>query len=47
MAARAAASRALAEGLVAAGDAVFLYDLLDIEQPTEQRAVYDVCRSPA
>jgi class 3 adenylate cyclase len=45
-AARAAATTALAEGLVAESDAVFLYDLLDIAQPTEQRALYDAMDAP-
>jgi SAM-dependent methyltransferase len=40
-AARAAAASALAAGLVAADEAVFLNDLLDLPQPTELRAVYD------
>jgi class 3 adenylate cyclase/tetratricopeptide (TPR) repeat protein len=38
---RAAAASALAAGLVAADEAVFLNDLLDLPQPTELRAVYD------
>ena len=38
---RAAAERALADGLVAADDAVFLNDLLDLPQPAELRALYD------
>jgi class 3 adenylate cyclase/tetratricopeptide (TPR) repeat protein len=40
-AARAAADRALAADLVAADDAVFLNDLLDLPQPIALRAVYD------
>ena len=40
-AARAAADKALAAGLVAPDDAVFLNDLLDLPQPIELRAVYD------
>src|SRR5262249_39067127 len=40
-AARAAAVRALDSGLVALDDAAFLFDLLDIEQPKQQRALYD------
>jgi tetratricopeptide (TPR) repeat protein len=45
-AARAAAATAVAEGLVTENDAVFLYDLLDIAQPTEQRALYDAMDAP-
>ena len=40
-AARAAAERALANGLVPADHAVFLDDLLDLPQPKDLRAVYD------
>jgi class 3 adenylate cyclase/tetratricopeptide (TPR) repeat protein len=40
-AARAAAEVALGAGLVDREDAVFLNDLLDLPQPTEQRAAYD------
>jgi class 3 adenylate cyclase/tetratricopeptide (TPR) repeat protein len=40
-AARAAAEVALSAGLVDREDAVFLNDLLDLPQPTEQRAAYD------
>ena len=40
-AARAAAELALGMGLVDCEDAVFLNDLLDLPQPTEQRAAYD------
>lgn len=38
---RAAAAEALAEGLLAAEQRVFLNDLLDLEQSTEDRATYD------
>ncbi len=38
---RAAAGRAIAEGLLAARQRVFLNDLLDLEQSTEDRATYD------
>jgi hypothetical protein len=31
---------------VTESDAVFLYDLLDIAQPTEQRALYDAMDAP-
>jgi class 3 adenylate cyclase/tetratricopeptide (TPR) repeat protein len=41
LAAARAAADALAAGLVAAEDAVFLNDLLDLPQPAELRAVYD------
>ena len=44
-AAGAAAARALATGLVAEDDTVFLNDLLDLPQPTEQRALYDAMDS--
>ena len=40
-AARAAAEMALSAGLVDREDAVFLNDLLDLQQPTEQRTAYD------
>src|SRR4030095_4808381 len=40
-AARAAARVALDAGLVGRENAVFLNDLLDLQQPTEQRAAYD------
>jgi class 3 adenylate cyclase/tetratricopeptide (TPR) repeat protein len=40
-AARAAAERAAADGLVTADDAVFLNDLLDLPQPKDLRALYD------
>jgi class 3 adenylate cyclase len=40
-AARAAAGAALADGLVAADDTVFLNDLLDQPQPTELRGLYN------
>ncbi|HSA79589.1 MAG TPA: adenylate/guanylate cyclase domain-containing protein, partial [Geminicoccaceae bacterium] len=46
-AARAAAASALAAGLVAADEAVFLNDLLDLPQPTELRAVYDAMDNTA
>jgi class 3 adenylate cyclase/tetratricopeptide (TPR) repeat protein len=39
--ARAAAAKAIADGLVAADDAVFLNDLLDLAQPVELRGLYD------
>lgn len=39
--AAAAARAALADGLVAEADAVFLNDLLDLPQPVELRALYD------
>jgi class 3 adenylate cyclase/tetratricopeptide (TPR) repeat protein len=46
VAARAAAGdRAVAHGLVAADQRVFLNDLLDLPQPTELRAIYDAMDS--
>ena len=42
-----AAPRALAGGLVAEADAVFLNDLLDLPQPVELRALYDAMDNAA
>ena len=45
-AAHAAAERAAAAGLVAADDAVFLNDLLNLPQPKKLRALYDAMDNP-
>jgi class 3 adenylate cyclase/tetratricopeptide (TPR) repeat protein len=45
-AARAAAAAVLNGGLVTPEGAVFLFDLLDVQQPMEQRALYNAMDSP-
>jgi len=44
---RAAAEKALAEGLCAGEDATFLYDLLDAPRPDDMRALYDAMDNAA